>query len=346
MKGASQPVDVALVPAFGVSAAREAAAHWGYGGDAELDLLCVSENATYLVRDLRREPAVLRLNRPGYLAHDAIASELAWTAALRTANVACTPRWVPTLSGEPVARVKQPAGGASRHAVLFDFARGEHPDDPQDGLAEIGEIAARLHAHARSWPRPEGFTRFSWDLPAALGGDGRPSRWGDWRDAVTGNDRRLLETAESQVRQALSAYGQSPARYGLIHADLRAANLIVDAADQLGHGPRVTVIDFDDCGYSWFLYDAAGSVSFLEHRSELPELVAGWLDGYRRVATLEPADLAAIPALIMLRRLQLQAWAASHAETDMVRSLGTAFAAETVLVAERFLDGRLLAGAI
>ena len=314
-------------------------------------LLCVSENATYLVRDERSdEPAVLRLNRPGYHGHEALASELAWTADLRASQVVCTPGWLPTAAGEPVALVAPArAAGPARHAVLFGYARGEHPADAGgpagSALARIGELAARLHAHSRSWRKPAWFHRFSWDLTAALGdGHGTPGRWGDWRAGYPAAERELLEAAETQLRQALSGYGYEPERYGLIHADLRAANLLVSSE---ATGSRVTVIDFDDCGYAWFLYDLAASVSFLEHQPELPDLVSGWLEGYRRAGTvghIGSADLAVVPALVMLRRLQLQAWSSSHADTEMVRSLGPEFAAQTVEVAERFLSSGWLCG--
>ncbi len=344
------PVERSLAAVFGVAAAREAAAHWGYGGDASLDLLCVSENATYLVSDARTsELAVLRLSRPGYHEHDALASELAWTAALREARVVSTPRWLPTATGEPMACLPPASPGEpSRHAVLFGYARGEHPADASgSAFAEIGELAARLHAHSRSWRKPAGFHRFSWDLADALGcGEAAPGRWGHWRPGYEPAERRVLQEAETQLRQALSSYGYDAERYGLIHADLRAANLLLsgDGGGITAPTSSVTVIDFDDCGYGWFLYDLAASVSFLEHRPELPELVTGWLEGYRRTATVSTADLSVIPALVMLRRLQLQAWSSSHADTDMVRSLGPQFAAQTVEVAQRYLKGELLAG--
>ncbi len=347
MSTLESPVD----PVFGPAAAREAAAQWGYGDDADLELLCISENATYRVVEGRAaEPAVLRLNRPGYHDRQALASELAWTAALRAERVVCTPGWLPTADGEPVAALGSAApGGPARHAVLFGYAPGAHPSDTESSAARalvgIGDIAARLHAHSRSWRKPPWFQRFSWDLTAAIGdGGGTPGRWGDWRSGYPAAEREVLSAAQTQVRQALSGYGYAPERYGLIHADLRASNLLVN--DEAA-GPRVTVIDFDDCGYSWFLYDLAASVSFLEHRPELPDLVGGWLAGYRRsqpVDPLGPADLAVIPALVMLRRLQLQAWSRSHADTEMVRSLEPGFAAQTVEVAERYLGGAWLTG--
>ena len=352
-------LETSVDPVFGPVAAREASANWGYGDDADLELLCISENATYLVRDARAdEPAVLRLNRPGYHDRQALASELAWTAALRAARVVCTPGWLPTADGEPVAALgSATAGGPARHAVLFGYAPGAHPADTGNAdmgntessagreLLEIGGIAARLHAHSRSWRKPQWFQRFSWDLTAALGdGAGTPGRWGDWRIGCPPAGREVLSAAQTQVRQALSGYGYAPERYGLIHADLRASNLLVN--DE-ATGSRVTVIDFDDCGYSWFLYDLAASVSFLEHRPELPDLVGGWLEGYRGSQPVDPigvVDLAVIPALVMLRRLQLQAWSSSHADTEMVRSLGPGFGEQTVEVAERYLSAAWLTG--
>ena len=100
-------------------------------------------------------------------------------------------------------------------------------------------------------------------------------------------------------------------RFGLIHADLRAANLLV-AATATGP-PTITRASISTTAdYSWFLYDLAASVSFLEHRPELPELVAGWLAGYRaRLAPSTATISPSLPSLVMLRRLQLLAWSAA-----------------------------------
>ena len=147
---------------------------------------------------------------------------------------------------------------------------------------------------------------------------------------------RLLDISREALRYKLK-------KFGLIHADLRAANLLVAEAQGTSEA-AVTIVDFDDCGLSWYCYDLAASVSFLEHRPELEELVAGWLAGYHRIGRLDAADLAVLPSLVMLRRLQLLAWTASHADTAMARSVGADFGADTAVVAERYLGGRLLAG--
>jgi Ser/Thr protein kinase RdoA (MazF antagonist) len=128
----------------------------------------------------------------------------------------------------------------------------------------------------------------------------------------------------------MARYGTAPDRFGLIHGDLRLANLLVD-------GPRLRVIDFDDCGFGWFLYDFAAAVSFFEHDPRVPALMAAWVEGYRRRGTLAAEDVAILPALVLLRRMLLLAWVASHAETPTAQAMGEAYTASALPLAERFL---------
>jgi Ser/Thr protein kinase RdoA (MazF antagonist) len=108
------------------------------------------------------------------------------------------------------------------------------------------------------------------------------------------------------------------------------ANLLVE-------GTRTKVIDFDDSGFSWYLYDLGTALSFIEHRPDVPELVAAWLTGYRKVAALSAEDEAEIPTFIMLRRLLLVAWIGSHAETELARSQGVPFTEGACMLADRYL---------
>ncbi|MEM6423479.1 MAG: phosphotransferase, partial [Pseudomonadota bacterium] len=106
---------------------------------------------------------------------------------------------------------------------------------------------------------------------------------------------------------------------------------------ETGH---IGVIDFDDCGLGWFMYDFAAAVSFYEHEPFIPDVQAAWIEGYREVADLPAADEAMLPTFVMLRRLLLTAWLASHAETPTAQELGDGYTDGTVAIAERFLSGR------
>ena len=196
--------------------------------------------------------------------------------------------------------------------------------------ADLGEITARMHRHAREWRRPAWFTRFHWDHAAAFG-DG--ARWGRWQDGigVGPSERHVLGRLDERLKARLTAFGTGPARYGLVHADTRLANLLV-------HEGSVSVIDFDDSGFSWYLYDLGTSVSFFEHSPEVPGLVDSWLTGYRRVGELSARDEAEIWTFILFRRLLLVAWIGSHAGVDIAAELGAGYTRDSCDLAEWYLS--------
>ena len=99
------------------------------------------------------------------------------------------------------------------------------------------------------------------------------------------------------------------------------------------------VIDFDDCGFSWFMYDFATTVSFFEDHPQVPELKDAWVEGYRSVAPLDPADEAELDTFVMLRRLLLVAWIGSHHEfATEAAELGAGFTDGSCALAERYLS--------
>lgn len=307
---------------------------WGLSPRTEVRLLNISENATFRADDPEAAaPIVLRVHRPGYHTRTEIESELAWIGALRADAVVRTPRPLDVAGGGHIAAFETDDG--PREVVAFEFVPGEEP--PQDerlveGFRELGAINARLHGHARRWARPEWFTRKTWTFDSTVG---RAPLWGDWRAGLglTDEGRAVLERAAAELERRLSDWGTGEERFGLIHADLRLANLLVSDG-------RIEVIDFDDCGFGWFGFDFAAAVSFIETDPRLTDMMAAWIAGYRSVAAFDEASAAMLPTFVMLRRLQLTAWIASHAETPTAQEMGDAFTHATVDIARRFLDGQ------
>ena len=325
--------------------AQDALAAYGGHPDASLELLNVSENATFLVHDPGAGPSVLRVHRLGYHSEREIASELAWMDALRAEAGVRTPRVLAAADGRRVVTVSERGGRAERHCVRFEFLPGTEPGSEAGSepgsesaretalthshFAELGEITARMHRHAREWSRPAWFTRFHWDYEAAFG---RAARWGRWQDGigVGPSERQILARLDDVLEARLRAFGTGPARYGLVHADTRLANLLV-------HDGSVSVIDFDDSGFSWYLYDLGTSVSFFEHAPEVPALVDSWLEGYRK-AWLSADDQAEIWTFIMFRRLLLVAWIGSHQAVDIAAELGGGYTQGSCDLAESYLS--------
>jgi Ser/Thr protein kinase RdoA (MazF antagonist) len=306
---------------------------WGFRPDADVTLLNVSENATYRLDDRSEgRRLVLRVHRIGYRGEPEIRSELAWIEALRAERVVETPAPIAARDGRFVQTLMSPGGRPDRFAVAFEFAGGREPDQSADLVGwfrRLGAITARMHEHSRRWRRPDGFVRDVWDFDTMLGD--RP-HWGPWR-AGLGLDhagRAHLSRAVALIGRRLERFGKGPQRYGLIHADPRLANLLVD-------GETLSVIDFDDCGFSWFVYDFASAVSFFEHDPIVPALMDAWVEGYRTVAALSQEEAEELPVFVMLRRILLVAWIASHAETPTAQEMGTAYTDGALTMAEDLL---------
>lgn len=109
--------------------------------------------------------------------------------------------------------------------VLFHFIEGREPTEDDDLIRpfeHLGTLSARLHAHAREWRRPVHFTRLTWDGPGMLAANGH---WGDWRAAagLDGPALALLERLCETLNRRLAAFGRSPDRFGLIHAETELA---------------------------------------------------------------------------------------------------------------------------
>lgn len=306
---------------------------WGLPEGATARLINVSENATFLVEAPDGWKSVLRIHRENYHTRNAIMCEHAWSEALNEEGGVRTPKILKGLDGSTIQTRSVEGLPGERHMVMFEFVDGHEPDHESDlvkPFEELGGIAARTHNHSVSWRRPDNFERLVWDLDTVFGPE---ATWGDWRDApnVTGEIRNTLERLQSVVIRRLEGFGKGPGRFGLIHADMRLANLIINDGS-------TRLIDFDDCGLGWFMYDFATGVSFMEDHPQVPALKEAWVRGYRRYRELSNADESEIDTFVMMRRMALLAWIGSHIEVDEARELAPKFAPVTAELAEDFLS--------
>jgi Ser/Thr protein kinase RdoA (MazF antagonist) len=311
--------------------AERALPEYGLPANSTLQLLNLSENATYAVENSATGTrSILRVHRQNYHLPHQIESELDWLDALRGDNEITVPTVLPAADGRRVITVN--VNGTDRHVVHFGMVAGAEPDEETvtvEDFHTLGQITAALHEHSHAWARPVMFSRFAWDWEHSLGAE---ARWGRWQDAdgVGTDEHRLLERAEQLLRERLERYGSGPDRFGLIHADLRLANLLVD-------GSTITVIDFDDCGFGWFFYDFGTAVSFIEDDPALPEWQDSWITGYRTRRSIAAVDEDMLPSFVLLRRLMLLAWMGTHSHSKESRTKAITYAEGSCALAERYL---------
>jgi Ser/Thr protein kinase RdoA (MazF antagonist) len=305
-----------------VSDLGAALAAWGLA-EAPVRLLSHRENRVYAVDLPGGGRAVLRLHRQGYHAPAALKSELAFMSALAAAGVA-VPAPIPTADG---ALLVEAAGLA---ADLLSWVEGEPilrageplPPDAPARYRALGLALARLHDAADGWTPPAGFVRHAWDADGLVG----PAPfWGPFWDspALTPPERALLVAARDRARVWLAENGRA-FDYGLIHADAVRENVLIA-------GGTARLIDFDDCGWGWRLFDLATALHPVDAEPAFPALRTALFAGYCAARALPAAAEAALPAFLMLRGLSYVGWIVTRmdmpgAEARQRRAIDTACA--------------------
>jgi len=309
---------------------------YDFAAPPKVSYLTASENQIYLINDHHSSKRyVMRINSGRLAYHNAeqIHSEMMWLDALGADTDIIVPKVLAAKNGSWVQELSIPGKDKPSYAVVYSFLDGVEPPEEEllEGFEQLGTISAQMHSHAKRWSPPSGFTRPTWTSEAILNDQ---LTWGNWRDGVNIDAQALnvLQRVEVVIHGRLDDADVGSENYGLIHADLRLANLLI-------HGKTTAIIDFDDCGFGWYLFDLAGALSFLEDREDVTDLINSWIRGYQQVAEV-PADAEVmIPTLIMLRRIQLIGWLGyQQAHLDFARQIGQTFTTNSCRLAQQYLD--------
>jgi Ser/Thr protein kinase RdoA (MazF antagonist) len=157
---------------------------------------------------------------------------------------------------------------------------------------ELGRIFARLHARAHGYkPSAPRLKRQEWHEYDVVD-----------VDRFAPPDEVLVRERTAAILARLNRLPRAAQDYGLIHADLHPHNFCFDEG-------RVTVFDFDNSEYAWFVKDIAVILFYVaraeqaEHRDEAVAAFLGpFLEGYREVRPCDREWLATVPDFLALQR--------------------------------------------
>ncbi|MCG7521944.1 phosphotransferase enzyme family protein [Ruegeria sp. Ofav3-42] len=321
------------------AAATQALDAWDLNAGT-LSLIKHRENAVYKLELKNNARYALRVHRPEYHSNAELNSELLWTTALNEAGVP-TPTVIPAADGT-LFKTVTPEGQAQAFQVdillwsegtpIGNFEEGTNLD--VDGLVsvfkEIGRLMAQVHKHATEWKQPDGFTRHGWDIDGLTGPDPFWGRYWDL-DLLSSEQKDLMLKVREKLRGELKAFGTGKDRFGLIHADLMPENILQTVDD-------ICILDFDDAGFGWFMYDIATSVFFHADEPHFDDVVGALIEGYSAVRELPEEHIAMLPSFMMARGVALLGWAHTRKETQTAKDLGPVVAEGVCAFAEQYLS--------
>ncbi len=293
--------------------ARDATVRWGLR-EARITPVAYRENMTFRVDADGRGCFALRIHQAGYRSNAEIESELAFMQALREGGVG-TPEVVPAADGSPFVVVESGSVPEARQCDLFEWIDGRplrgagaetEVEAPELARAyeEVGRQAGAIAEAAEKWQRPPDFTRPAWDAEGIFG---KSAHLGDFRTLamLSGEQRALLERLAEKLAADLAAFGKAPDRYGLSHGDFLPENILLCA-------DGIRLIDFDDCGEGWFLFEFATALFDLLGQPAFDPCLAALVSGFRERRALPDAHLALLPAFLLARVLSYLGWSATR----------------------------------
>ncbi len=310
--------------------AEEALATWGYSG-ARLRLIAHRENSVFEVKgpDFR---AALRLHRPGYNSLAEIEAELWWCQELAKSGFN-TPNPIAAKDGRLLVELDE-----NQVATMITWVEGAPigvAGEPLPGTdAEqaalywrIGALLAELHTLTDSFTLPSGFSRHRWDCDGFLGDT---PLWGRFWESpgLDAKQRELILTARATAIEDLQQYQLDGADMGLIHADALRENLFADDGS-------LTLIDFDDSGFGFRLYDLTTALSQSLGDANYLLLQDAILSGYEATRPLMVKDRSRFHLFAMLRTFASLGWAIPRLPNDSPHN--KRYSARAVRAAQHYL---------
>lgn len=301
---------------------------WGLRG-ADYHLVAARENQVFRVNAADR-PLALRLHRRGYRSDRELTSELDWMAAVAMGGIN-VPTPIPSTSGEmlhvvdgvQVDVLSWLTGVSVAKALALRDAKGR-----ASLFSDIGRQLARFHSIADAWTPPAGFSRCAWDRRGLLG---ETPLWGRFWDnpGLAPADRRLFLEMRAAADADLGGL-EGGLDHGLIHADLVSENIMVDDG-------RIQMIDFDDGGYGFRLFDIATALVKYLDQPDYAALKDALTQGYLSVRRI---NLAPLDLFMAIRAATYVGWNIERINEDGAASRNARFVATARDLARAYLSAQ------
>lgn len=242
---------------------------------------------------------ILRLTNSSHRSENDITAELDWILYLSEQEVSLSR---PVLSCNKKLLEVIVFKDIQMFAVLFRKALGKKLKYPEylnspDIFEKLGELTGRIHRASKKYKiKNESIKRHQWFDNYYLKN----------LEKFIPEEQAAIRNAYEVLRNQLISLRQDGESFGLIHGDINLGNFCVE-------NNLVTLFDFDECQYSWFIEDIAIQLFYtvyvvlddsVEERKSMAELFMNhFMKGYERENFLEEYWLKQLPVFLKLREL-------------------------------------------
>lgn len=299
--------------------------------DAHLSYLQEGDNLLYRVTSPAQGQFLLRVHKLARHSEPEIRSELLWLEALRREGCLPVPEPMFTHDGAPVCEVAIDGIPEARRCVLLRWIPGRRKRASL-GTTDVklmGAYMARLHQHAEQWTPPADFVRSRWDWEHLFGSSA--PIWTAGTNVYREDELQIFAAAAQRIKAHLRDLGDGSDTFGVIHSDLNPSNFVFREG-------AAYAIDFEECGWGYYLYDITVTLSELkEYGDRYEQLRLAFLDGYQHVRSLPHGYERYDETFEVMRTVELVHWILDW-ESPTFHQWGSNHLAYAVETLTKFLD--------
>ena len=271
---------------------------WGIS-NTKTELIAYRENVTFKAQDNFGNRLVLRFHRKNYSHKYEIVSELLWLEELNEKNIN-VPKPVKSIqnnyiediegqlisvltwiNGTPLTKINENKNKHINEIIFFN----------------LGKEIAKVHNFSDDWIKPDQFCKRKWDIDGLLGENPVWDKF--WTNPeLTQTQTDQISFMKNQCYYFLKKMVHK-LDYGLIHADAVRDNVLVQ------DNYKVNLIDFDDSGFGFRLFDIATTLLHYINDKNFLIMKENILKGYLSVRFL---DFYFLNIFILIRSFTYVGW--------------------------------------
>ena len=262
------------------------------------ELIAFKENVTYKTFNYDGLQLVLRFHRKNYSSREEINSELIWLNALNKEKIN-VPKPIKSVNRKFIEKVNDQYVSALtwlRGNPLTKLNYDEKSLLNNKVFFNLGKELAKLHLFSDRWNKKKTLKRRKWDVDGLLGVYPIWDKF--WCNPELTVDQKKRIILMRNKCHAILENNLTNLDYGLIHADAVRDNVLYN-------NNIVSLIDFDDSGYGFRLFDLATTLLYyLEDKNFLiikNQLIKGYL-------SIKSLNLELLDIFILIRSFTYVGW--------------------------------------
>lgn len=219
-------------------------------------------------------------------------------------------------------------------ALLLTYVEGYSVDSNEvtiDEMQSIGIFLARFHAIEIYQP----LNRLKLDYNGLLSKDGIYYPGDENMRVFTDEQILVMDAVAEKVKGAMDELGQDDSEFGLIHGDLLLKNILF-------HEGEVRALDFEYCGWGYYLYDLTPLLWQLKPQERYPQLEQALWDGYTSIRPLTERHRELLETFIAGRQVASMRWIAANQQNPHVVGKVEAILSQRTAELQAFLETAIL----